>query len=728
MYPDLSSCETSTTPEPPPRQRWGFFHVQALARSIHSLVLVARIRLKDPNALTSAAVQLVDPPAALKKTSNARGEAWEDKAWSYLDAGPNAVGELSYYVNWKSAAVGRCRLVASEIDPETGKPTGTTTDAGIQKIVDDIGAGRAGQAQLLKRLAGFLTVPGQGYLALVERVENPDSDADDPEDSIRPITTASVPTEEWLAISRDEIEVKGSGKTAKTILTLGDGTKHEFNKERDILVRVWEPDLRKHSEPTSQIKTALPILQEIVRATAQIDSAARSRLLGNGILMLPSELSLPAPAPAPTPGIDPATVFHGPNQASAGDLQDLLFEVATTAIDDPTSQAANTPIIVTAHGDHIKNAQHLKFDSDVSETALKTREAAIRRLAMSLDISPERLLGLGNNSNHWSAWQINDDDVRIHVSPVLENICESLTANILRPALESIGIDGSKYVVWFDASVLTKDPDQREEANEAFDRGVITAEAYLTYMGFDLSDGYEDTDESWRAWAAAAVRKEPSLIDSLGSMLGLISTPGSDDGDTPAALDPVMVKNMADAVGSLFRSGFDPIESAKTVGLPEIGHTGLLPVTLTKPEAIAAEAEIAVDEADKADDGTPDELEAGAALTVDILPAAAFAIVKTYVDRALELAGKRLRTRADFAAVKDSPPHLAYLKLDRAESITAARTAIEGWDSIVDEVVVASLNLDPDKVRALVSAVSTQALVMHRTPAITAEMLREVGP
>ncbi|ADD81116.1 portal protein [Rhodococcus phage ReqiPine5] len=674
--------------------------------------------------MTAAAAQLPEPGVALKKSGGGRDKSWQDRAWAHLEDGPEAVGELAYYVGWKTAAIGRCRLIASEIDPDTGKPTGAVEDLSIQKIVDDIGGGRAGQSQLLKRLGGFVTVPGYGYLALVER--NQDATDDNPDDAIRPITTSSVPTEEWLALSRDEIEVKGSGKAAKVVLTLGDGTKHEFNKERDILVKIWEPDLRRHSEPTSQIKTALPILQEIVRATAQIDTAARSRLLGNGILLLPSQLSLPTP-PKTGQTPDGTTVFHGPNEASAGDLQDLLFEVATTAIDDPSSQAANTPIIVTADGEWIKNAQHLKFDSDVSETALKTRQDAIRRLAMSLDISPERLLGLGNNSNHWTAWQINDDDVRVHIAPVLETICEAITANILRPALEVIGKDPSKYVVWFDASVLTKDPDQREEANEAYDRGVITAEAYLKYMGLDLDDGYQDTDESWRAWAAAAVRKDPALIDSLGAFLGFVSTPGQDDGDTPAALDPVMVKNMADAVGSLFRAGFDPIQSAKTVGLPEIAHTGLLPVTLTKPEAIAAEAEIAVDEADQATDGndTPPEIEASA-MTVDVIPAATFAIVKTYVDRALELAGKRLRTRADFAAVKDAPPHLAYLELGRAENITAARKAIDGWESIVDEVVVMSLNLDVDKVRTLVSSVASHALVMHRPPALTAEMLREV--
>jgi hypothetical protein len=58
--------------------------------------------------------------------------------------------------------------------------------------------------------------------------------------------------------------------------------------------------------------------------------------------------------------------------------------------------------------------------------------------------------------------------------------------------------------------------------------------------------------------------------------------------DEPAgeqAPDPVDRFNTAmNAVGVGFRSGFEPAAMLKAVGLPEIEHTGLLPVTLQSEE------------------------------------------------------------------------------------------------------------------------------------------------
>src|SRR5207253_525792 len=96
-------------------------------------------------------------------------------------------------------------------------------------------------------------------------------------------------------------------------------------------------------------------------------------------------------------------------------LQDLLFQVAQAAYDDEDSMAALIPMFATVPGDQIAKVNHLKFDNAVTELAIKTRNDAIARLAMSLDVSPERLLGMGSQTNHWSAWQIGDEDVQLHI-------------------------------------------------------------------------------------------------------------------------------------------------------------------------------------------------------------------------------------------------------------------------------------------------------------------------
>src|SRR5699024_3660835 len=153
---------------------------------------------------------------------------------------------------------------------------------------------------------------------------------------------------------------------------------------------------------------SLAALNEIAVTTQRIENAAKSRAVGNGVLFLPEEMSLPGVRPTASGEDAPA-----PQNATASDLQDLIFDVATTAINDSESMAAYVPVMAQVPGEWADKIKHVTWDSEVSSTALTTRDSAIRRLAMSLNTSPERLLGLGSNSNHWSAWVIDETDVKV---------------------------------------------------------------------------------------------------------------------------------------------------------------------------------------------------------------------------------------------------------------------------------------------------------------------------
>src|SRR5690606_36605153 len=127
-------------------------------------------------------------------------------------------------------------------------------------------------------------------------------------------------------------------------LKLPDGTKHEFNPEVDLLFRVWDEHPKDPSKPVSPVWSNRDVLASIVRAAAAVDQAHNSRLIGNGIMFVPQEMSLPnqvAPTALPvgqTDTNDPVPFFE-PNAAQS--LQDLLFDVAAAAKKDPESQAAN---------------------------------------------------------------------------------------------------------------------------------------------------------------------------------------------------------------------------------------------------------------------------------------------------------------------------------------------------------------------------------------------------
>ena len=78
-------------------------------------------RPKAGRKTLTAASQYLDDPAKSFKASIMKSSTgdWQDRAWDMLDH----VGELRYYVAWRANSCSRVRLVASELDPDTGLPT-----------------------------------------------------------------------------------------------------------------------------------------------------------------------------------------------------------------------------------------------------------------------------------------------------------------------------------------------------------------------------------------------------------------------------------------------------------------------------------------------------------------------------------------------------------------------------------------------------------------------------
>lgn len=326
-------------------------------------------------ALVAAATP-VKTGNSTKKVAEATG--WKKEAWDFYDT----VGELSYVCDWLGDALSRARLIASDI-ADDGRPTGATADTTVASIVADIAGGPAGQSTMLGRLATNLTIVGEAWVTILTR----DTDL------------GSV--EEWHILSADEMTTRGS----EILLTLGDDTTHVFNPDVDLLTRVHIPHPRNARESAAATRSALEPLRELAGTAASIRGATRSRLAGNGILLLPQEISMPMAAP-PTgdpdaPGLPaPEQPVMEDRQVTAQDVMGQLQQVMTMAIQDPSSAAAMVPIILKAPGEHLDKVRHITLESEVTEMSLRTRDSAIRRLALSLKVPPEMLLGL-SQGNHW---------------------------------------------------------------------------------------------------------------------------------------------------------------------------------------------------------------------------------------------------------------------------------------------------------------------------------------
>jgi hypothetical protein len=542
---------------------------------------------------------------------------WQTAAWDMLDA----VGELRYYVAWRSNSCSRVKLVASELG-EDGMPTGECENSRVNDIVRAIAGGPLGQGQLLKRAVECLTVPGELWMAVLN-------------DGVKDM---------WLVLTKDEIKRNGNSIQ----ITLPDGDKYEIQPGTDTVFRVWNPHPRRAHDADSPVRATMDSLNEIIRTTKTISNASKSRLIGNGVVFVPHEMSLPAANSPITDGGFSASVTGTP---AVQQLQELLFQVAQTAYDDEDSMAALIPMFAGVPGDQVKNVSHLKFDNSVTDIAIKTRNDAIARLAMGLDVSPERLLGLGKNSNHWTAWSIGEEDVKLHIVPPVEVVCFALTEQILIPMLEREGIDPSQFVIWHDPSALTADPDLSTAATNAFDRGVITADAYREFLrlgdtGYDLS-----TLNGWQEWAKDRVSVDPNLLPNLLPLLDTLQgvvepTP------EPAALPPA-------------------------------------------PEPTPPVAE------------NPDQQPADPPVTTEVVAqvrsVAELAVIEVMVSRALELAGKRRRTRADYDRLRDVPMHETHRFMQPVGDADIP-DLIKGWDAALEEDTLARLNLDADYIRSAVKA------------------------
>lgn len=626
-------------------------------------VSIRRRSARSRKALTAAAQAITDA-SAFKKSVSApgRGEDWQEDAWNYT----RHVGELDYYLRWRAHSVSRCRLVASEVD-ETGQPTGRLpeSDTGqltpeaqrVQDIVIGIGGSASGRTKMLRRLTYILSVPGESWVAML--VRDPAREEDTSGSLVRIPVAPLEQTEQWFVFDRAEIKTQGDD----IVLMMPDGMKHTYDPATDLLFRVWDESPRNARLATSPIQSNLDTLNEIVRTTATIDNASKSRLTGNGMLLLPAEASLPtqaAPMPMPT-AADPAPPDPVPPivgaHASAQDLQDMLFDVATAAMKDPNSLAANLPIVITVPGEQSKNFQWVRASSDIPETALKTRESAIRRLAMGLDVSPERLLGVGSSTNHWAAWNIDETDVRIHVAPMVEMICDAFTSMVLRPKLVDEGIDPDAYAVWYDTTDLAQDPDKRDEAKDAYDRGAINSGALREYFGLDPDSGYDlETADGWLSMMLDRIATDPTTLPVFQPMLQQLMT------------------------GKL--SGLVPPPAPAIAPPPEQPPAEQAPAPTSEPDQGPQPAQTA----------------------------AVQVMARFCVTRALELANKRRRTRANSDTFRDIPIELAHTKLPGVPR-DQAYDLIKGWDVGLTDTDIEEIGAVPHEFRDTVRTIAARCLI-----------------
>jgi hypothetical protein len=427
------------------------------------------------------------PRSARPRNSNTE---WQKQAWAFFDS----IGELRFGVGWLANAMSRVTLHVVQQMPDGEDETleeGTPVD-----ILDSLFGGEAGQSQMLGALGLYLSLPGEAYL-----IGEPDPNGGD---------------DKWIVAAADEVSERGG----KWMLDRGDG-KRPLDPNA-MVIRIWRPHPRVWVMADSSVRAVLPILREIEQLTKHVAAQIDSRLAGAGILALPSEMTFSSP-----------TGDGNPDEAATTDpFIATLIENMVTPIEDRGDASAVVPLVVKAPGALIGNIQHIKFSTPLDEHAIELRTEAIRRLALGLDIPVEVILGQGD-SNHWSAWQIEESALKVHVEPMLELICAGLTNEFLRPALQAddtFTADPDLYTVVADTADLRLRPDRSAQAMDLYDRLELSSEALRRETGFEDEDGPDDDEVATiltRKLALGQVAPETALAaaEALGVDLSIPEPP-----------------------------------------------------------------------------------------------------------------------------------------------------------------------------------------------------------
>lgn len=436
-----------------------------------------KIRSDDPvrpKALMASAKRFTgagDP----NRIASRGGSGWQDAAWHFY----NTIGEYAYAVNWVGNLLSRAKLYATK-DSGDG-PRRLSPDDPASQYLDALFLDQQGKATALQQIGVHYTVAGEAYI----------------------VGTTQDDGDHWEVVAASRISQQNGVWLVDLVPLPSD----------PFVMRIWRPHPVERGMATSPSRAALPILSEIERLTMHVAAQVDSRLISAGIVFLPNEMTFAV--------IDEdGNTITGSSDLFVQTLQD----VASRAIQNRDSASALVPIVISADGESLDKPNHMKFWSDLDAQAIELRTEAIRRLALSMDMPPEILTGQGD-TNHWSAWSIDESAIKSHTEPLLARIADDLAVGYLRSMLVQDGMlpeEARSYGIGVDTTEMRLRPNRSEEALELYDRGVLNAQTLVEETGFKADNIQDEAEHKrWFLDKVASGQTTPEIVEAALRALGL---------------------------------------------------------------------------------------------------------------------------------------------------------------------------------------------------------------
>lgn len=461
---------------------------------------------RSPQALTAAA-SIVRPHRNLRTSYY----EWQTEAWNFY----RTLGTLKFAIGWHSQTMSRVRLTAAVVEPGGEEPT-PLTDGPAAELMSQFFGGTTGQTQYMREIDVQLSVPGEGYIVA----------EDDPDDEDGH-TTWCVRSVTELRPTTGRALVDGRMKNVDIWeIEVDEGAWRKLPFESHVF-RMWRSDDEKHWRPDSPTHGALNTLRMIDLLRRRVMAMCVSRLASNGLFIYPQEVVFPA-----KPGFE---------QEPDPFLAEWL-DVAAKTIENPGSALAAIPMPIKVPREFIEHFKYMDFSNQFDERLMAMIQHVYDVLATEMNMPKEVITGMGD-TNHWNAWALDEQAIKIHIAPEAELICQGTTKGYLHPALKAMGestmMNGGEIIVWYDTSELAVPPDRSAAADAARDRNTISDAAYRREKGF--SEGDKPTKNELREQLLTDAAKDPTLFPAVVEELtgtpvagAPITGPGA-EGDEPSS-------------------------------------------------------------------------------------------------------------------------------------------------------------------------------------------------
>lgn len=403
-------------------------------------------RRSSGRALTASAVKLTARETSYSKRLS---QPWQLRALAYYDT----IGEINFTSKFLARQISRVVFFPAKLqNDQTVERITSGAPVDLLNQVQDPGGGRS---QFLFDYGRLQFITGEGVLFAYDEGRK------------------------WKFLWKDEVKRRDDGTYVR--LTF----QQEETDEIGVGYRFWTPHPRWSDQADAPMRSVQDICEELLILTLGVRATALTRLT-NGVVKMPTQLS---PNPMST-GMD-----EDPEQNPL--LADWIEHVSAQ-IDNPGSVEARIPFLIEGDYEYLDGLQWMKTHDPATDYMERDlRKEAIERLALSLDMSPEDLLGYGD-SNHWSARSVQLDRWRMFGFNKAEQFATALADAYLRPALRDDGYaDWEDVVIGFDDSQVVISPDRTEDALKAQAQGIINnaaARAALGWTDDDALDGQEKDD------------------------------------------------------------------------------------------------------------------------------------------------------------------------------------------------------------------------------------------